>query len=47
MTRKQRQNLQLPKENKMHPRDKYTVFSRYSRNHRKSVHKVCLPVVAQ
>lgn len=33
-------DLQLPKENEMHPRDKYTVFSRSGVNFRKSAHKV-------
>ncbi|KAJ2080942.1 hypothetical protein H4R24_002695 [Coemansia sp. RSA 988] len=30
----------LPRENEMLPRDKYTTFSRTAKNHRKSVHKV-------
>ncbi|CAJ0630903.1 6464_t:CDS:2 [Entrophospora sp. SA101] len=30
----------LPKESKMKPRDKYTVFSRTSKHYRKSFHKV-------
>lgn len=33
-------NLALPKENEMHPRDKYTVFAPKGVNFRKSVHKV-------
>ncbi|KAI3626205.1 hypothetical protein CBS9595_001566 [Malassezia furfur] len=33
-------NLTLPKESEMHPRDKYTVFSPRGVNFRKSVHKV-------
>ncbi|KAG2227309.1 hypothetical protein INT45_004264 [Circinella minor] len=32
--------LALPKESEMQARDKYTVFSRYARGHRKSLHKV-------
>ncbi|KOS16049.1 hypothetical protein Malapachy_3202 [Malassezia pachydermatis] len=33
-------DLRLPKEQEMHPRDKYTVFSPTGVNFRKSVHKV-------
>ena len=33
--------LQLPKEEEMLPKDKYTTFSRTARDFRKSVHKVC------
>ncbi|KAK4058863.1 hypothetical protein OIO90_000309 [Microbotryomycetes sp. JL221] len=32
--------LQLPTESEMHPRDKYTTFSRTDRGYRKSLHKV-------
>ena len=32
--------LELPKENEMPPRDKYTVFSRHAKGYRKGIHKV-------
>ncbi|KAI7865512.1 mitochondrial ribosomal protein L31-domain-containing protein [Spinellus fusiger] len=32
--------LALPKESEMHPRDKYTIFSRTAPGHRKSLHKL-------
>ncbi|BGP22617.1 ribosomal protein L31, mitochondrial [Rhodotorula toruloides] len=32
--------LELPTEQEMPARDKYTVFSRYGRNYRKGIHKV-------
>lgn len=40
LTGAQDQALQLPKENEMPPRDKYTIFNAHARGYRKGMHKV-------